>query len=492
MVFHRQPKTRQRSAPAWATINDLPHELLLTVFDHFETKSIANLRLASRHLEPVCNTTLAARLHRLYIHSTTPSLRQALLVCAHPIYRQHIEEIVVLGKIPWSESRLATRKSEGWQEFCAWPSQFPRDTKAGVEIMPTKAAVSTFQEGYEQLLVALTGLPKLQKLRFSGSALEPGWNKSSQAIIDAHATKTKKSRPGSLGARFTDMDAVLAILASTTFTSLQLDDELPLSQDLARSAQLHSILENLTNLDLTLLSMKSNGAFYPQLIRRALPMLRRLRLVISSKHGRRPGSTFGRDLAPLLPEPSSSSDLDSEPPATGLETLILEHEDPPPHPKCVDKRRLSRPDRQYFDLVAFLRQFKQSLKHVRIQNMMFMDAEGSRSGSIAESLNTVREAMLQQDVEAFPRLQHFEWRINRYNHHEKCKSKLTYIELKCQKLKCSEYDWNCPRSDIERLADRFGVDLEPGQDGLEYGSWDFGEGIMRELRNARGAVDVLK
>ena len=174
IVYHYTPRKRatiRQPTSNGPSLTDLPNELLLEILKHADTDTVTRFRLTCTSFTAAGNSELQRRLKTLYIHSTIPSLRRAVEICAHPLLSRDIEEVALLGKSLEDHSDF----SRGWYDSgdllltrasMVWPSQFPRAVRGHVSSAAWDGELhgSDFASAYAPLVQALRNLAKLQKL----------------------------------------------------------------------------------------------------------------------------------------------------------------------------------------------------------------------------------------------------------------------------------------------------------------------------------------
>lgn len=282
MVFHDNKKRRQRHAniakPASAiTIQDLPDELLLKILDNTPIRDLLKCRQTSRVLVPASTSLLRSRLKVLYVHPTAPSLRTAIELCRSDLCTE-IEEVALLGKVPWPEilkyardpraetERARRERRTAISDYLPWTAEMPKSKLKGITsaISTDQRAVRSdrpgfsgrsFAKTYVQLLDALTNLPKARKLSFRSSCVSPAFNMISRSQIESHTLKScqlgpqasrlglgvqvsgKKKKDASEDRPFSDADAIFALLDSAPipYTELVVTDEMRYVSEYFRS-----------------------------------------------------------------------------------------------------------------------------------------------------------------------------------------------------------------------------------------------------------------
>lgn len=525
MVYYDPPK-RRAAAPGSASIVDLPDELLLRIVADTDRSTLTNLRAANSAFVGVCNESLAKLNIILYIHPTTSSLRQAIQICGHPLFKQSIREIALLGKVCWRDielvfpqirmekSCITAASAKG--RFCPWPAALPVARDPGDRTVPTEPA--NFEVAYAPLLTAFGRLPNAQALSFMPAEEGPGWNQTGQKLIDSHARSC--ALPPSTKAqqtRYSDADAVFSLLSALegTITSLRLDTELPFAGHIIRS--LHGLrvgparngfvptplcsaeIKHLTSLDLALNvgTLKPDHALERGLIGSSAWTLQHLRLTLIPRHARAQAAESYDDLT--LPPisnrfwfgPDEPINLNPDTYFQRLESLTLEYRDPPIPAKCKDVRRRVRPSCQTLDFCALLDRVRHTIQRIIIRNVLFREAPTNWLTSPEETILKIHRAVAADSGTAYPDLEHFEWRVNRFHHDRRCRSEgATARQRDCEKLFCGRYLLNSTLERYEGMARTLGAELDTGNEGVGsgFGCWDFGAAAMRAREIARGGA----
>lgn len=252
MVYYeltKRERVSRKDKPSDSSGCMLPNELLVQVAGHLPTNDILSFRLASRALAGDGATAIKTRLTRLYIHPSGPSLRTAVDICNSEL-GSAVEKVCLLGKILWQqnlESHRDFRHAEAssiylrdnvFDTFRPWPHAFPKP-KTNHE--KDEHRHDTFDAAYQPLVDALARLPKLTKIAFAETINGDGFNKISQAKIDAHAQKYVSMKKPSITTKagrhsWSDADAVLDLLSASrlTFSGLSLMADLPFITRLSR------------------------------------------------------------------------------------------------------------------------------------------------------------------------------------------------------------------------------------------------------------------
>ena len=531
MVYYEPPKRNNVKRPL-ASLASLADETLLQIFKELDSAIITNLRITNSNFTGACNTILAKRNTILYIHPTTSSLRQAVDICGHPIFREHIQEIVLLGKIPWRDiettipgvrsskcaDSITSRSLKG--RFCSWPYR----PYSRYDIFQNSESIVyyEFERAYELLLSALASLPSAQAVSFSSGVQVTGWNRTSQKVIDSHAKKSTlppASRMQQL--RHADADAVFGVVSALgpKITSLRLDSDLPFagpatqalrqlcggtSAGRASSALLRvGGIRKLTSIDLVLDigTRNEEHALQRGLIACAAPVLQHLKLTLVPQHARAQAAAQYDDLLMLSisdilsfgGDKMTSRSLDCY--FKRLESLTLEYRDPPVPAKCRDVRRRVRPSCQVLDLSPLLDRVRYTIRHVTINNIIFPPLAQVGLGNPKDTNLKIHQAIIAEDGMAYPNLEHFEWRINRYEHDPRCRSEGGRTNHRdCDKLLCGWYLPSCTLEMYEQVAETLGAELKARRDGAgsRYGSWDFGAAIMRARQAALNFREVCE
>lgn len=524
MVYYDPPK-RRAAAPGPASIVDLPDELLLRILADFDRLTLTSLRAANSAFVGVCNETLAKQNTILYIHPSTSSLRQAIQICGHPLFKHSIREIALLGKIsgrdielaipqirtPGHADRVTAASARG--QFCPWPPALPVARGPG-----DRPAPASFEVAYAPLLAALAGLPNVRSLTFTSSVERLGWNQTGQKLVDSHA-KSSAVPPATKmqQARYSDADAIFGVASAlgASITSLRLDSELPFAGNIIRSLHGFRIgptgnesvptplcsaqTKHLTSLDLVLNvgTLKADHALERGLIGSSASTLQHLRLTLIPQHARAQAPEAYQDLALLSVDsrlwfgPDEPINLHPDCFFQRLQGLTLEYRDPPIPAKCKDSRRRVRPSCQTLDLCALLDRVRHTIRRVVIRNMLFRGQPNTLLTAAEETNINLHHAVVADRGTAYPGLEHLEWRVNRFHHDPRCRSEREPARHRdCGKLLCGEY---LPGSTLERyegMARTLGAELDSGDEGVgsEFGYWDFGAAAMRARDLARGGT----
>lgn len=442
-------------------------------------------------------------------------------ICEHPFFSEGIEEIALLGQVLWKEiegelrangvSPCAKRYNAAAKgQFCPWPNQ--PYTEKGRRIESTTAL--PFDEAYGQLLAAVKSLPNIRALSFVDGAQLPGWNQTSKDSIERHArTCSLRPKTATQQLRRSDADVVLN-LASTIkrLTSIHVDTTLPFAGTMARELQticggLHSSpashrlshVENLTSLDLVLSFGKgdSEHALERGLIACAAPALQHLRLALVPQYARAQSAVVFEDLTLL----SLSGILDFGGDGTTsrelgcyfkrLESLTLEYRDRPIPTKCKNEHRRVRPSCQILNLNALLESVRQTIRRVTINNIIFPPKEYGLIGNPKDTNLSIHHGMTAGMGTAYPNLEHFEWRVNRYEHDPRCRSiGRRENHRDCEKYLCGWYLPQCTLEHYETTAETLGAEFTMVDErvGAEFGDWDFGGAIMRARQAASASA----
>ncbi|KAK4547598.1 hypothetical protein LTR36_000555 [Oleoguttula mirabilis] len=495
MVFHLPPK---RKPGAKASITHLADETLLDILAYgLSTPDILRFRLSHPSFTPACTTLLARRLHCLYIHPCTSSLRAAVNICNHPVLGQEIDEVVLLGKVLWREFERTWPdyrildsdpvKQQDCNLHRPWPFTFPKakgETDSIHDLVKELAVQDGnttyhFDVAYGPLISALAKLTCLKKISFAEQVDKPGWNATSQGVMDAHAKKVgippepeakfkytgnlTSGFPSQVAKRRSDANVLLDLLYSRElhFTELAITTELPYVASYAvkatskTSPQPQMKLTNLISLELHL-DHGWQGTKWHYFCRGMVqqdshPRLQNLRLVW------RPNAAVksARDDRTL------SYLLEGERIPYGRRTLSF------PELKKLEivsfspkgHRRPARPVCHLYDLQAFIERHANTLEEV-----------------------SVIEALVQCE-----KLQQVTWTVNRFVHDERCKRKDGEPTTGC-KLQCGVYS-NASvglggLADVEALVEELGVELD-----AEGKAWDFGEYVMRRQQERKRIED---
>lgn len=170
-MVYRSIKRRVRQRSLACPFNRLANELLLDILDHLSLRDVQNARLTCRHLTIAGNTILRDRLTILYLHPSTRGLRQAVEICAHPVFNQAITEVVVLGLPPDLGCKWAPSMPR-------WPWSFPKPPRASgtSRIIWQEVAKESDIRTNNLLVKALLRLPNLVRLTYSWEVERPGLN----------------------------------------------------------------------------------------------------------------------------------------------------------------------------------------------------------------------------------------------------------------------------------------------------------------------------
>lgn len=287
---------------------DLAEELVLAIAQTTPLSDLLQLRLTCKTLYEICDFPLKERRHRLYLHPR--SLHYAIDVCSVPRWSKDIMEIVILGN---SEPSMTSRESHQFPDclldYHPW-SQFP-PTKDGERVLThselVEAEPNDFWQNYAVLIDALKSLPRLQTIRYAGSAVEPGYCSVSSATIMAHAKKKdlwrnsfgNSGQPQMRAALRTiwwsDAEIFTYLLARIpqTFTHVDIQQPMPALRDngyrLGRGLNsIWSIKDFSSVTSVTYTAPGPTGwAWYVTSLLEDLPALRSLRVdVVSSSHER--------------------------------------------------------------------------------------------------------------------------------------------------------------------------------------------------------------
>lgn len=189
MVYYQPPKRDlQRRRNEVLTMIHLPDELILDCMDHLATLDVLHLRLTHSGLAPAGNTALQQRLKRLYIHPSDLSLLTAVKICAHPMFSQEIQEVVLLGTIEHS------KVNEEIEIFWPWPRTFPKPRDQPSTAVLTQSANGTFSDIYRPLMDGLSSLPNVRKLSYAKRVKSPGFNQTRAETIRSHVQRPLNGR----------------------------------------------------------------------------------------------------------------------------------------------------------------------------------------------------------------------------------------------------------------------------------------------------------
>lgn len=466
MVFYdRSKKRHQRTAnttKSATSIANLPDELLLKVMDNVATGDLLKFRQTSRVLVAASTSLLRSRLKVLYVHPTPTSLRSAIEIC-HSDLCTEIEEIALLGKVPWYEilkyardPRLETERARrhgrpAFVDYLPWPAKMPKmkvdissadssRDKRLIESDRPELGGRCFAEVYVQLLDALANLPKARKLSFRSSCGSPGFNMVSQSQIESHTTKSCHQAPehsdlsltkrdnksdGMSDTRFSDSDAIFALLdcMPTPFTELVITDEMRYIAEHAKSlsptkgsfffTRLRNKVANLTSVEFHV----TTGWLFTEwqrtccaILALAAPQLQSLTLRFQHNAAMRRAqadeslSTVIRGLTfPRLQR------LD-------LAALLPPRED----------ARVWRPVCHNYNFAQFVRNHRGSLSQIRLENVLF-----GMTCQEATLLEQTR-AILAMQKKSQASLIDANWLINRYMRDPRCNKEETATGHNCR------------------------------------------------------------
>lgn len=527
MVYYEAftPKKYRQNAQSTSslpTLARLPEELLLGTVEYLDNDSIINLRRADKNSVGICNEILSLRFSTLYIHPSTSSLKQAAAICDHELFNKRITNVVILGQVPWREVEAChphVRQSDCTKSltvsslkgrFCPWPHQPYLEKVASPCVDPHLAL--PLAENYAPLLEGLSKLPKLQKLSFAQKVEARGWNETRQEEIKEHVKRcSAPPKTDVQRMRYADVDVVFSVLGAMGMNAslLRLDTELPFSQSTVSALRKHctspcetpkflstgfATVNNLTTLDLTLhIGVLSNDHWLERgLVACAAPVLQHLKLTLIPQHARAQAAETFHDLTVL-----SISDVLSFGGGAGagsrgmecyfphLQTLALSYQDPPTPAKYKNRHRRVRPSSQALDLSALLQATRNTIRRVKIDNIIFPPHEhGTYLGNPKDTHLRIHSAVIAEEGTAFPSLESFEWRVNRFNHDPRCRSVGEAPDHgDCDKFLCGWYLRGCTLEHYEGVAETLDA-VWVGELRNVYGSWDFGAAVMKARADA--------
>ena len=544
MVFYVPPKLL-KTGDGPASFSNIADETILQIIQDLPTPDILRIRLACKNVVPACNTTLSKRLTTLYVHPSTGPMRKALEICAHPVFSQEIEEVVLLGKVQWQEIEKAypgyRRRGTSpvmtvagdpgfdysevldWQSrFRTWPTVFP-GLGNGSEV-ENAAADSVendmgFDEAYRALLDALARLPKLEKLAFAERVDKSGFNQVAETALQSHANKCARppaytaylcgakvrDRPDEtkqLCTRRADADVIHGLLLSPRlkFTSLGLGRELPFIEniwrDLCLGPQDFSYWHNnhqfgslslLTSLELHQDIGWADNVFSTRLYRRLIvsskDTLKRLRLVFV------PNASIKH-----VPLEGSLQNMLKHIQLSKLEEFGLELGAAPPGTilsiwpaySTAVKRHL-RPLCQLFDMERFLCDHLDTLTHVVFKNVIFAHLDANAVPyrvQVAEYMRKILDVLCHDSKQ----LKQCQWTVNRFGHDRRCKRGDNESMLDCTKFNCGQYvDGMGTRRGGEFQELATDINVLPDED---TNTWEFGSYITRALEARKRLRDA--
>ena len=442
MVFYTLPKhlRRIRRTDTRATFFHLPDELLLQTLYDVDTQAVLYFRLTCADAVPLCNSVLQQRLKRLYLHPR--NLQTALKICAHPVLKQSLEEIVLLGKPMWREIEKA----------------YPEYRKSGQVNLrrgrQTSRCTTAFRawlddnETNQQLIDAIGNLPKLRKLGYAESVRQPGFNQPSQKSIDAYANKCRYQDHGvvPIGSKngnifesscLTDADMFYALLfeSGSRFEFVTVETKLPFIENILRSIIENDTrdtkiraLDSITDLEFALdcgWNENASANLYHDLICH-MSKLQRLKI------------TLVPNLSQKWPKPEHTLNVLLKGATMGaLQSFEIEH--PSAHAfngrsRTGQHRRSKRPTCQWFDMTSFLSRHHR-LSTVSFRNVVFChnsSEHGYRTQHmiIADVLAVVKGSTT---------VKNFEWFVTSYKHDPRCKKADLELLDRCREFGCGRY-----------------------------------------------------
>ncbi|KAK5125843.1 hypothetical protein LTR85_012119 [Meristemomyces frigidus] len=531
-LAHPNARTRHlRPQPHSRTIiKEVPEEMILQILScDLSTQDIVNFRRASKKFTPACAELLIKRLRCLYIHPSRSSLRAAHEICHHPWIGQNIEEVVLLGKVLWLDIQRTmpdesmVTADETPQEQTArlprpWPVAYPKAKDKTQTIIDGLNSMTLqdadFDVDYEPLFDALAKLQCLKKISFAEHVNRPGWNKTSEAVMNEHAKRMGKAREPELesnvdlqevekreanwahgGERKSDAQVLLYILshAKLNFTELAITTELPVGIA-TRDPESHgnppdlrfqrpwAQLSNLTKLELHFDHGWRDSKwhiFSRFLVQHARQHLKSLRLVW------RPNAavTTAKEelalryvLAPLEGQKGLPDEPLVMPQLSTLEIVSLSIKGAQTRPVC-----------HLFDIKAFIDRHASTLEEVNIRNTTFL--KPSLNPSDWRLVPTVRKGI--EALVQCRKLQNVTWTISRFGHDARCMLTDDMSMEECT-LQCGVYSnltlelvpfglGELPKvHDVELLANELGVNLDP-----EGKRWNFGDYVRQRQEQLR-------
>ncbi|SMR47066.1 unnamed protein product [Zymoseptoria tritici ST99CH_3D1] len=456
MVYYQPPKRDlQRRRNEVLTMIHLPDELILDCMDHLATLDVLHLRLTHSGLAPAGNTALQQRLKRLYIHPSDLSLLTAVKICAHPMFSQEIQEVVLLGTIEHS------KVNEEIEIFWPWPRTFPKPRDQPSTAVLTQSANGTFSDIYRPLMDGLSSLPNVRKLSYAKRVKSPGFNQTRAETIRSHV-----QRP--LNGRWNDWQVMTELIDKLSPTSLRLSIPLQIVTSIDRSPRVEN-MARLGHLTLTLFP-SSNDQHY---VRRWTDMCENL--------SRRSENLTRLEITLIGAKPCPHIKVE-----THLARIMACRWRNLTHLALISRRepiftRTQPPILQGLlseDLSRFVVDHANKLATVRIENILFLETNQSvgqpTALSTVENMRDVVTTLRRNECNVV-------YRINQYHHHEWC-GKRSGRWKRCQPQVCglyTPYDENgahLTRQDLEEFAERVGVATETGGE-----SWDFGGMVLQEV-----------
>lgn len=482
MVFYYIPRKRTVK-PALShhglTITDLPDEMLLEILKHADTDTITKFRLTCSNFTAAGNSALQTRLKTLYIHSTIPSLRRAVEICGHPLLGMEIEEVALLGKSlqdhhEWSRSGYATDDEVFSILSMVWPMEFP-SPKHGLPTLSDNTQAPDFASAYAPLLRALNSLPKLRKLSFVREARRPGFNQTSKDKIQRHARPdwararwAQARQPDTLRydvpARISDRNFFFELHSNLWRTLPEIDAAICLPDMLL--PRVPSILRRpMVNANWTAIRTMTIGLppdWTNQLWSASWRTILANSAALEVLSIYAPLSTSWRrqtNLEMLLGKGFIL--LGDELVLPQLHTLKL---------TCQVDCDERRPSCQGFDLLRFLQRHSESLKHLAIDNMLFVSQDTPFTIAYTEQMLDYLSAL---------DLRHVKLAFNRLECGNSCPRRSAFPTTICE---CETYDdFGSTSTGFDRLATERFTTLDD-----ETKAWDFGSYVMRQRQQVAG------
>jgi hypothetical protein len=253
----------------------LPEELLLNILQHADVTSASRLLQTSKSFVPACTTAIRDKVKLmkvLYVHPCPTSVQRAITIC-QLVVSSEVEEICFVSKNFHPRIKYEDTFVPAGPAAFPWPVREPLEEDAS-QTNPWAQAltqlqenvVSKFQSSYRELLSSLAAL-RITRLSFSESCGEPGFNMiSAQRIASWQETVESKNKLiPQTEFKFTDIDAVAAVLSDQrfTFTRLKITHELPYEGSApSLGMMLLGSYRALTHVDLTIHGCQSAWSFH--------------------------------------------------------------------------------------------------------------------------------------------------------------------------------------------------------------------------------------
>lgn len=544
MVFAVRPKkyqNRHATPAAKTSINDLPVELMLPIVGLLATQDALNLKLACKSALPVCNTVLSERCKTLYLHPSKNALNMAMEICAHPIFNQTIETVILLGKPLLAEIGGSNTKRDGRAsgetsdrlqhvQYHAWPSCIHSHPKLDsnnepIDYIPTTHHAIKFANAFKHLIEALHKLPRLKSIKFSES---PGkqdegasLNRVALQTMSAHAQKIalpsqkmlKLVKPTPENPEYTCSDAefLVRLFRELQCTSFSMESQLnfmdvPVSREIFYG-QIDGTdpFSRLTHLEITLdvgWADQSISNAYQGMVESASATLHSLKIgfipnastEFSAARTSRCAQKLGRVLENIFPQGLQLK----------LQRLELDY------PRLISPNaRVHRPLCLAFDPLCLLYNLRTTLTKLTISNIILTSFDPQTSfhalalpytlplatswswTSHHQTASVTTQVILRVLNDYLsPSLENVIWQIPRFRHHPKCKEDDSnsaprgHGRWDCAHWRCGRYDdldssVGVGRTMFEGVAGRLGVRVD--EEGV---GWDFGavvrKGSLRE------------